>query len=145
MYILCIPYVCVIYTNSSYFINHYLFKTVGFPFDKDLFPPDTFHLIKPSIGAFLDPVTIIAERLLSMSWENWTFEPVEQIDSRGVHNVGSFATGAVFKQICEKVHLEYGADVKVIVYDINYDAMALDISGEKVSKTFEISLEKCNG
>jgi hypothetical protein len=118
----------------------YGIENVEFPFDPDLISPETPGL-KPCLGGFLNPLLIISEFLLLLKEEDVILKPTVEVTKEGDPYISNYTSGAIYKALSAKVLLHYGPDVYPMVFDWNFDSMALDILGKNSLKPWKLRLK----
>lgn len=119
----------------------YGIEPVKFPFDPDLLSLNDFPNLKSCIGGFLNPILILSEWLLMVDESDILWEPKVYPTKSGEEYIGHYTSGSVFKTLNEKVKRQYGPDVSVLVFDMNFDAMALDLLGKNNLKPLAMRMK----
>jgi hypothetical protein len=116
-------------------LNEYTFQEKIFSFSDRLI--DVNHAsYRGATGAFLNPVELLSEFLLTIGDDDLVLEPRNPIlNSRtNVLEVTTYDQSSQFHKICKVVKQLHGEDCRVIVVGSNYDAMPVDGHGKRTIK-----------
>jgi hypothetical protein len=121
--------------------NGYGIENVEFPFDPEFVSVEDFPSLKPCLGGFLNPLLIISEFLLMIKEEDIILSPTVEVTKEGDPYISNYTSGAIYRVLCEKVTRHYGPGVYPMVFDWNFDSMALDILGKNSLKPWKLRLK----
>jgi hypothetical protein len=118
-------YKCVRRALERSMSQDYKFFDVEIPYLKDLFTPENYAKVLHPVGAYLDPVEVIAEFLLSIDEEDLIVRKEVNYDKQGRRILNSFTSSYAFEQLCDSIKEDYGEDVYPICIDMNVDLMPI--------------------
>jgi hypothetical protein len=117
----------------------YLLQSINFKYPSMLINSVDFPNAELSfMGAFLNPLQVIAEYLLQVKYTDFVFKPQHLVDGEGKRFYTHYGSGSFFHQVCQTVQETHGPDVVVICMDFNFDTMALDLLGKRSLKPFKL-------
>jgi hypothetical protein len=116
-------------------LNDYVFEAKTFQFSDrliDIYNP----LYRGATGAFLNPVELLSEFLLTIEDEDLVLEPRDPVlnSKTNIYEITRYDQSPQFHKICKVVRELHGRECKVIVMGSNYDAMPVDGHGKRTIK-----------
>jgi hypothetical protein len=132
------------------------FNLTAFRLDTDIFDKDQMSNLIDPVGAFVDPITVIAEIMLLMKESDfvWEFNPDLTggpscelnlaTDGPSItgpdYYISNQTTGVIFKKAVAGVHRHLGKDVRLLILTTHFDGMALDLMGKKKLKPLKAQI-----
>jgi hypothetical protein len=116
-------------------LNQYTFQPKTFTFSDRLIDVSN-PLYRGATGAFLNPVELLSEFLLTIADEDLVLEPQDPIlnSKSNVLEITRYDQCPQFHKICKVVKELHGHECRVIVVGSNYDAMPVDGHGKRTIK-----------
>jgi hypothetical protein len=122
-------------------MNSYTFEPKTFLFDSRLINT-TNPSYRGATGAFLNPVEMMSEFLLTLEDDDLELEPKTVINSTsGKMEMEGYHHSAQYHKVCRVVRELHGPEVKVICVDFNYDGMPVDGIGKRSLKPLKMRIK----
>jgi hypothetical protein len=122
-------------------VNSYTFEPMTFLFDNRLINTDA-PAYRGATGAFLNPIEMLSEFLLTIEDNDLELEPKTVINSTtGKMEMEGYHHSAQYHKVCTVLRQLHGPEVKVICVDFNYDGMPVDGIGKRSLKPLKMRIK----
>jgi hypothetical protein len=122
-------------------LNCYTFEAKTFLFDPRIIRT-TSAAYRGATGAFLNPIEMLSEALLTYDDDDLELEPKTIVNrTTGKMEMEGYHHSAQYHKVCRVVRELHGPEVKVICVDFNYDGMPVDGIGKRSLKPLKMRIK----